>query len=227
MNLDLYAKIEPLIGFDDAYEELYELYLSHLRKLNVKNLLDVGCGSGRLLEILKNENISAKGIDLSPKMVQRCQSKQLDVECMDICKVEEKYEAVVAVADVLNYMDEDELQGFLECVKKVIQPKGYFLADVNSLHGFENVADGTVLGDREDLFFGVDATFENGKLYSEFTLFSKLQDGNFKKEQDEIIQYYHSVLDIEEMLGMKRIAFEDVMLFDDVSDKTLMIFQKE
>ena len=45
--LDLYAKIESLIGFDAQYEKLYQIYLHLLNSLHVKTILDVGCGNGK------------------------------------------------------------------------------------------------------------------------------------------------------------------------------------
>ena len=44
------------------------------------NVLDIGCGRGEFLEIMKERNISAKGIDLDEKMVDLCKSKGLTVK---------------------------------------------------------------------------------------------------------------------------------------------------
>jgi O-antigen chain-terminating methyltransferase len=48
-----------------------------------KNVLDIGCGRGEFLEILKENGITAKGIDINEDMVIYCQSKGLNVERTD------------------------------------------------------------------------------------------------------------------------------------------------
>ncbi|MBE9540828.1 MAG: methyltransferase domain-containing protein, partial [Proteobacteria bacterium] len=47
------------------------------------NVLDIGCGRGEFLEILKENGINAKGIDVNEDMVGYCQSKGLNVEKAD------------------------------------------------------------------------------------------------------------------------------------------------
>ena len=44
------------------------------------NVLDIGCGRGEFLELMKERNISAKGVDLDEKMVKLCKSKGLKVK---------------------------------------------------------------------------------------------------------------------------------------------------
>jgi len=224
MSLDLYAKIEPLIGFDDAYEELYDVYMQHIEELNVSTILDVGCGSGKLLSILKDFN--AVGVDLSLEMVKRSKEKGLDARHIDICELDEEFDVVLCVADVLNYMSGTELKNFLQCIVERLKPNGYFIADINTLYGFENVADGTMLRSFKDKFFGVDAEFNDFILESEFTLFELNSDGSYSKEQSTIFQYFYKEETIKDLTPLKFISKEDVTLFGDEPDKTLMIFRK-
>ena len=46
--LDLYAKVEDLLGVKEAAPTLYAHYLLFLQTLEFETLLDVGCGSGIL-----------------------------------------------------------------------------------------------------------------------------------------------------------------------------------
>ena len=61
MSLDLYAKIEPLIGFYDEYEKLYDIYIEAISTYKPKKILDIGCGRGFMLEKLINLNYDVKG----------------------------------------------------------------------------------------------------------------------------------------------------------------------
>jgi O-antigen chain-terminating methyltransferase len=46
-------------------------------------VLDVACGRGEMLELLREQGIDARGVDLDADMVARCHTKQLQVERAD------------------------------------------------------------------------------------------------------------------------------------------------
>jgi len=224
-SLDLYAKVEPYIGFDQAYDDLYQTYLQKLSNYKIDTILDVGCGNGNLLLHLQ-KIYNAQGIDISCKMVEIAKSKGVDAKCIKLGEITKKYDALLAVADVLNYFDKDELKQFLEDISNRLNLGGVFICDINTLFGFEEVTAGSLSIDEEDLFISIDSEFEDGMLETKITLFEKEGDC-FTKEQAEIVQYYHKIEDIEAMSSLKLLAVEEVALFSDVSDKSLLIFKKE
>ena len=222
MGLDLYAKVEHLLGFEEQRAELYEIFLQKLEELGVKRVLDIGCGSGSFMELAKKRGFVIEGVDLSAEMVKRARAKGLECHCRDICKMQGAYEAAVAVFDVLNYLPEPK--PFLECVKELLKEGGYFLADINTLRGFEEVAQGSLWIDEEDEFAAVDAEFEDGKLKTDIIYFYE-SNGCFRKERGTIVQYYH---DIEELKieGLKIVDIDLISLFSDFADKALILYQK-
>ena len=44
------------------------------------DVLDVGCGRGEFLELLRAEGIAARGVDLNHEMVEVCRARGLDVD---------------------------------------------------------------------------------------------------------------------------------------------------
>ena len=66
-----------------------------------------------------------------------------------------------------------ELEKFILQVNKVLNPNAYFIFDVNTYFGFDEVAQGTINIDIEDKFIAIDAFFENDKLQTNITLFEK------------------------------------------------------
>lgn len=223
--LDLYANIESLIGFDEAYMELHNHYKELILALNVKTLLDVGTGSGGLLLLLKNEALEAKGIDLSPEMVKICREKNLDVECKELAEVQEKFDIIVAAADVLNYLDKHALQRFLSDVEKRLNPQGWFLCDINTYHGFADVTQGTMVRDMDEKFLAIDAEFDDQVLITDITLFEK-ENGCFQKTQGRILQYFYEVDEIVGMSDLQIVKQEELCLFSEEPDKSLLHFQK-
>ena len=47
------------------------------------DVLDVGCGRGEFLELLREKGIPARGLDLNPEMVEVCRARGLDVTAAD------------------------------------------------------------------------------------------------------------------------------------------------
>jgi O-antigen chain-terminating methyltransferase len=47
------------------------------------DVLDIGCGRGEFLDLLRQRGISARGIDLNPAMVEDARSRGLDATCAD------------------------------------------------------------------------------------------------------------------------------------------------
>ena len=224
-NLDLYAKAEHLLGIEEATEALYDLYRSELDDKNVKTLLDVGCGRGGFIERMISDGVTCKGIDLSSVMVQECKEKGLDAECVDALRVEGKYDAIVSIFDVLNFMDKDELTKFLDAIADRLEDDGVFIADINTLYGFSDVAEGTMSKDSDDEFLVVDAEFHDNKLNTQFTLFVK--DGEvYKKYQDIIIQHFHKIQFFQKLNKLKLVDKQTFSLYD-TEDKTLLIFKKK
>ena len=76
------------VGFEDQFrgspEEIrrrVEEYLPIFATAN--DVLDVGCGRGEFLELMRERGIRARGIDVNAAMVELCREKGLDVEAGD------------------------------------------------------------------------------------------------------------------------------------------------
>ena len=226
--LDLYAKVEDLLGVKEAAPDLYSHYFHFLGSIEFDSILDVGCGSGDFLLQAKSSFAPERilGIDLSPLMVEESVKKGIPVQAIDLCSLESSFDAITAVFDMLNYLDSVELERFLKCVEERISPGGYFLCDINTLYGFEEVAVGSFIVDDEDRFLTIDSYFEDDLYISDFTLFEKSGE-LYRKSSETIRQYYHSVEKIEALLGeMRLVNMDDVSLYGDGVDKKFLVFEK-
>ena len=224
-NLDLYAKAEHLLGIEEATEALYDLYRSELDDYEIKTLLDVGCGRGGFMRRMESDGVTCKGIDQSALMVQECQEIGLDAELVTIQEISGTYDAIVSIFDVLNFMNEQELTIFLDGVAEKLNDDGIFIADINTLYGFRDVAEGTMSNEEENEFLVVDAVFENNELHTKFTLFEKQDDGKYIRHQDTIVQYFHKIKFFQNHPALKLVDKQTFSLYD-TEDKTLLIFKK-
>lgn len=223
-NLDLYSKVEHLLGIDEATVHLHALYIETLYNYEIKTLLDLGCGRGDLMEKLEKFDIDCEGIDLSALMVQKAKSRGLKAEFKSICEVQKRYDAIVSAFDVLNFVPAQELETFMQCVHEALNDEGIFMFDINTLHGFANVAEGTMSAQEAGMFLSVDATFEEQRLNTQFTLFEK-EGALYRKEQSTIVQYFHPLKFFKNLKNFKVVQSRYLDLYDE-KDKAFIVLKK-
>ena len=78
MGLELYAKVEPFLEFEEEVRHLHKAFLSIIFEKDLDNILDIGCGQGAFLNHLKANAKRASGIDLSVEQIRVCKSFFLD-----------------------------------------------------------------------------------------------------------------------------------------------------
>jgi SAM-dependent methyltransferase len=76
------------VAFEDQFRGSREDIRDRLRDYlptfaGCKDVLDVGCGRGELLDLLREQGVAARGIDLNPTMVDVCRERGLDAERAD------------------------------------------------------------------------------------------------------------------------------------------------
>jgi O-antigen chain-terminating methyltransferase len=73
---------ERFRGTEEYVKAGQRIYLPHFHAC--RNVLDIGCGRGEFLEMMRDSGIPAKGIDLDPESVATCRHKTLDAETADL-----------------------------------------------------------------------------------------------------------------------------------------------
>jgi len=230
MGLELYSKVEPFLDFEDEVYTLHKEFMAFVMMNELDNIIDIGCGQGYFLDNLKINNKIAFGIDLSVEQIKVCEQKNLNAKAIALCDVKEKYDCATAIFDVLNYIPSEGLETFINETNLVLNQGGYFIFDVNSHFGFDNIAQGCITIDSDDRFIGIDAIFEENKLQTDITLFEKNKDGLYKKEKDSIIQEYHSKEFLSKLLKKCNFEIQEIREFnlhsDEDADKLIFICKK-
>ncbi len=231
MGLNLYSKIEPYLDFEDEVYSLHKEFMTLVMTKELDNILDIGCGQGYFLENLSINGKKSFGIDLSDYQIDACKQKGLDnVACIPLEDVQEKYDCATAIFDVVNYIPKSELEKFFNSTYETLNEEAYFIFDINSEFGFEEVAQGCITIDLEDKFIAIDANFDDNSLVTDITFFSQEKDENFKKESDSITQYYHSIETLKKLLINSGFEIEEIKEFNlhgfEESDKLIFICKK-
>jgi O-antigen chain-terminating methyltransferase len=73
---------ERFRGTEEYVKAGQQLYLPYFR--GCTNVLDIGCGRGEFLEMMRGAGVPAKGIDLSEESIATCRHKGLDAEVADL-----------------------------------------------------------------------------------------------------------------------------------------------
>ena len=71
------------VGFEDQFrgsqDEIRDRQRDYVRYfVGQSDVLDIGCGRGEFLELLKGKGIGARGLDLNPEMVEVCKARGLE-----------------------------------------------------------------------------------------------------------------------------------------------------
>ncbi|MDQ3506997.1 MAG: methyltransferase domain-containing protein [Actinomycetota bacterium] len=124
-------------GSEDFIRDRQRRYIPILERRGP--VLDVGCGRGEFLDLLRHNGIEYAGIDLDEGMVERCRRKgHQNVEVVDANSFLEKQAdgsiGVVFSAQVIEHMPYEELLRFYELAERKLAPGGVFIAETVNPH---------------------------------------------------------------------------------------------
>lgn len=120
---------EHFRGSREEIMKRLEVYLPVLREANVtEDVLDIGCGRGEWLEVLKSEGVKARGLDSNRVQVDWCRERGLEVEEADALKQlralpDASLNAVTAF-HVVEHLEFETLLALLYEIIRVLRPGG-------------------------------------------------------------------------------------------------------
>ncbi len=121
-------------GTEEEIFERISIYLPHLKDRG--EVLDLGCGRGEALELLREHGIAARGIDSSAEMVARCREKGLDVEKADLFgylkSVEESSLGGVVSFHVIEHLPADSLDRLVRLAWRALKSSGVLILETPS-----------------------------------------------------------------------------------------------
>lgn len=81
-SLDWWRFADKFRGPEAYVRQNHEFYLPYFR--DCRAVADLGCGRGEFLSLLKDNGISARGVELSPELVAFCRTRGLEAEEADL-----------------------------------------------------------------------------------------------------------------------------------------------
>jgi len=136
-TLDLfYLKFENKFrGSRKDIKQRVSIYLPYLQELPYNkeniNILDIGCGRGEWLELLKENGYRAKGIDINTLMVDKAKDFNLDVEERDVIEYlkQQKDNSITVITGfhVIEHLTFDTLIKLFEESYRVLKKGGMII----------------------------------------------------------------------------------------------------
>lgn len=175
-------------------------------------VLDLGCGTGTMTELLAGAGYDMIGVDNSEEMLAEAAQKRMEsgYQILYLCQDMQEFElygtvrAVVSVCDSLNYLTEEgDLQKVFSLVNNYLDPGGIFLFDMNTLYKYETLlGTRTIAENREEGSFIWENEYDwESRINSyDLTLFWAREDGLYEKSEEFHYQRAYSREEIEEAL---------------------------
>lgn len=126
-------------GSEDLIRERFRCYLPLFKESGV--IIDIGCGRGEFLELLRERALSAVGVDLDADMVRQCREKGLDVHHGDGIEYLQSREdsslgAIVAM-QVIEHLTEGQVHKVFDLAVDKLRPGGLLIAETVNPHSLE------------------------------------------------------------------------------------------
>jgi 2-polyprenyl-3-methyl-5-hydroxy-6-metoxy-1,4-benzoquinol methylase len=123
---------EQFRGSQEEIKERLKVYLPIIKQQGIGTdlmpLLDVGCGRGEWLDLLKEENLRANGVDSNRILVEWCSDRGLDVTEDDLISALHKLpdESLGALTGfhIIEHLPIEKLVEFLNQAVRVLKPGG-------------------------------------------------------------------------------------------------------
>lgn len=223
------------------YEEWCEYLTGLLKEQGVSEglLLDLGCGTGSLTELLAKSGYDMIGVDNSEEMLELALEKKEKSgnDILYLCQDMREFElygtvaAVVSICDCMNYiLEEEDLLEVFRLVNNYLDPGGIFVFDMNTPYKYREVIGNTTIAEnREEGSFIWENCFDEESQVNEYalTLFIKEEDDLYRKHEEFHYQKAYEPERVKELLekaGLKVEAIYDAFTREPVREDSERIY---
>ena len=124
----LYAALEDRFrGTREDVKERSSFYLQFIKESEAA-VLDVGCGRGEWLELMRENGIKALGVDMNRVLIEQCRERGLEVVEEDVLvylrNLPDKSLGAVTGFHIIEHISLDQLLSLIDEVMRVLMPGG-------------------------------------------------------------------------------------------------------
>ena len=209
------------------YEEWAEYLIDLLKEYGIRDglVLDLGCGTGNMTELLATAGYDMIGVDNAEEMLEIAMEKREKsghdilylLQDMREFELYGTVKAIVSICDSINYVtEEEELLEVFRLANNYLDPKGIFIFDFNTVYKYREVlGNQTIAEDREDCSFIWDNYYYEDEQINEYelSLFIRENDSDLYRKYQEM--HYQKAYDLETIkVLVEESGLEYVTAFD-------------
>lgn len=189
-------------------------------------VVDLGCGTGTLTELLYAKGYDMIGVDASEAMLNAAVEKKeksgseilyLQQDMRDL-ELYSTVGTIVSVCDSVNYiLEEDELLDMFSLVNNYLYPGGIFLFDFNTDYKYrEVIGNSTIAETKEDCSFIWNNFYDAEEEINEYdlTVFVREENGLFRRFEETHYQRGYSVEQMRRLIEQAGMSVVEVMDVD-------------
>ena len=193
-----FAEVYDTFMDNVPYEKWADFIAKRLAQAGIRDglVLELGCGTGTLTQLLSGRGYEMIGVDRSEEMLAVASQKAAQ-EGLDILYLQQEMQsfelygtvrAVVCICDSLNYLlEEEQILETFRLVNNYLDPGGLFILDFNTVYKSETVlGDTTIAENREDCAFIWENFYDPQDGINEYdlTVFVRERDGREEGEEE-------------------------------------------
>ncbi len=224
------------------YEEWSEYLIDLLKEYQINDglVLDLGCGTGNMTELLAKSGYDMIGIDNAEEMLEIAMEKRTEsgYDILYLLQDMREFElygtvrAIVSICDSINYITEEEdLLEVFRLANNYLDPKGVFIFDFNTVHKYRDVLGSqTIAEDREDCSFIWDNYYYEEEQINEYELSLFIREGDsdlYRKYQETHFQRAYDLDTIQSLImeaGLEYITAYDAFTKNAPTDESERIY---
>ncbi len=242
-----FAQVYDLFMDNVPYEEWCRQLVALLKEHGIEDglVLDLGCGTGSMTELLAGAGYDMIGVDNSEEMLELAMEKKaasrLDIlyllQDMRDFELYGTVRAVVSVCDSMNYiLERRELEQVFRLVNNYLDPGGIFIFDMNTEYKYRQMGNETIAENREDGSFIWDNFYDEEERINEYDLAVFVKEGDrglYRKYEETHYQRAYSPAEMTaaaEAAGMEFLAAYDGFTGEaprEDSERICMVFREK
>lgn len=235
-----FATVYDMFMDNVPYDEWGEYVHSLLKEYNINDglVLDLGCGTGNITEILASKGYDMIGVDYSEDMLNVAQEKKIESghDILYLNQDMREFElygtvrAVVSICDSINYItDKEDLLTVFKLVNNYVDQYGVFIFDMNTEYKYSMMGEDVIAENRENGSFIWENYYDSEEKINEYdlTLYIEDNEGKYDRYEETHVQRAYAIDEVKELLeqaGLKFLKCFDAFTRNEPNDTSERVY---